>query len=203
MTMRAIGSRVAARATLGAALVTVVAASAGAQAPPTVEEPATQELGVDVGGTIGLGSNSSVLLTLPASRARIGFFLANGSRWSIEPAAFLSYAKVKGSSSTVIYDVQTAMVYHFRLPSDVYGEVTAPVGFFRPFVGVDGTSGGGTTTEVSVGTGVGLKVPWRADLVFRFEADIGYGFRNDAARLGAFAGLSFFTRRGSATRAAP
>jgi hypothetical protein len=65
----------------------------------------------------------------------------------------------------------------------------------RPFVAVSGSSGGGSDNEFSAGAGLGVKIPWRPDLAWRLEANAGYGFRNEAFRMGAFAGLSFFTRR--------
>jgi hypothetical protein len=39
-----------------------------------------------------------------------------------------------------------------------------------------------------------VKIPWRSGLAWRLEANTGYGFDNEAFRIGAFAGLSFFTR---------
>jgi hypothetical protein len=52
-------------------------------------------------------------------------------------------------------------------------------------------------SELSIGGGLGLKVPWRPQLAWRLEGNVGYGFDNEVFRLGAFAGLSFFTHRGS------
>lgn len=153
----------------------------------------TMEFGVDAGATFGFGNQSSVQITLPAARARVGFFLNNDSRWSIEPAAFMNYAKVKGVDGKFVYDVQLGALYHFRTPSDVYAATSAPVAYVRPFIGESGASGGGSNNEFSAGAGLGLKVPWRQDIAFRFEGNLGYGFTNKAARLGAFAGLSFFT----------
>jgi hypothetical protein len=75
--------------------------------------------------------------------------------------------------------------------------------YVRPFIGVAGITGGGSDdvdddsgsdAEFSVGTGLGVKIPWRQDLAWRLEANVGYGFDNEAFRLGLLAGLSFFTR---------
>lgn len=165
----------------------------GAQGTSPTHAPNTQEFGIDAGATFGLGKQSSVQITLPAARARVGFFLNNNSRWSIEPAAFLSYAKVKGVDGKFVYDVQLGALYHFRTPSDVFSAIHAPVAYVRPFIGESGASGGGSNNEFSAGAGLGVKIPWRPDIAFRFEGNLGYGFTNKAARLGAFAGMSFFT----------
>ncbi len=55
-------------------------------------------------------------LTLPASRYRVGFFLPK-SRWSIEPATFLSWTKVEDADGVFVYDLEVGALYHeaFRL----------------------------------------------------------------------------------------
>lgn len=176
------------------AVIAVVAGSAGAQATVT-HAPDTQEFGIDAGATIGLGSQSSIDLALPAARARIGFFLNDNSRWSIEPAAFLGYSKVEGLPSAFVYDLEGGALYHFSPPASLYSGRRRAVAYVRPFVALSGThSGGSTNNEFSAGGGLGIKVPWRPDVAFRFEGNLGYGFSNKAARLGLFAGLSFFSR---------
>ncbi len=170
--------------------------SVGAQTTVT-QAPNTQEFGIDAGATIGLGSQSSVDITLPAARARLGFFLNDASRWSIEPAAFLGYSKVQDVPSVFVYNLEAGLLYHFAPPASVYSGRRNPVAYVRPFLGVNGTHSGGTSdNEFVAGAGLGIKVPWRPDVAFRFEGNLGYGFSNNAARLGIFAGLSFFTRNG-------
>ena len=67
--------------------------------------------------------------------------------------------------------------------------------YLRPFVGIIGFSGGGANeNEFSAGVGLGTKIPWRRDLAIRLEVNVGYGFENEAARIGLLAGLSFFPR---------
>lgn len=190
--------------TIGVALCATLGAGAAAAqgtAGSVTHAPNTQEFGVDAGAIFGLGSHSSVDITLPAARARIGFFLNDASRWSIEPAAFLGYSKVGGGPSLFAYNLEAGVLYHFRPPTDVYSGPRTVVAYVRPFVAVNGTSTSGTSGasgvsdhEFSVGSGLGVKVPWRADVAFRFEGNLGYGFSNKAARLGVFAGLSFFAR---------
>jgi hypothetical protein len=62
---------------------------------------------------------------------------------------------------------------------------------------VNGTSGGvgDDLNDPYVGAGVGIKVPYRSNIAFRAEANLGYGFDSEAARFGVNLGLSFFTRR--------
>jgi hypothetical protein len=159
----------------------------------------TLELGIDAGVTFGLGDESSVTFTLPASRFRVGFFLAN-PQWSLEPAAGLSYNKVEGEDGIFTYDVELGALYHFRPfvvatadQSDVIARFSSV--YARPFLGFTGFDGGDSEdNEVSIGAGLGLKIPWRGDLATRFEVNLGYGLDNEAMRIGLMGGLSFFTR---------
>ena len=195
------------RPALGAALLAALAlpggaASTAAQEPegPTVTTPPrTLELGIDAGAVFGLGDQSSIAIQLPAARARVALFLHNYARWSVEPAALLSFVDAEGADAVLTYNLEAGVLYHFRPPTDVgqfEGTRGVTVAYVRPFVNFTGATGGGDT-ELSLGAGLGLKVPWRPQLAWRFEGNIGYGFDNEAARLGAFAGLSFFTRRGT------
>jgi hypothetical protein len=159
----------------------------------------TIELGLDAGVTFGLGDESSVRFTLPASRLRAGFFLAN-PRWSIEPALGLSYNKVEGQDGIFTYDVELGALYHFRpfvVTTADRNEIIARFSslYARPFLAFTGFSGGDSDdNEVSLGAGLGVKIPWRQVLATRFEANLGYGFDNEALRIGLLGGLSFFTR---------
>lgn len=158
------------------------------------------ELGIDAGATIGLGGQSSVRIVLPGSRFRVGFFQP-GTRLSIEPAAGFAYTKVEDVDGVLNYDLELGALYHLRPfiiattePGEVIARVTTP--YVRPFVGLTGFTGGEgeNDNEFSVGAGFGTKVPWRRDLAIRLEANVGYGFDNEAARIGVLAGLSFFPR---------
>ena len=180
------------RGALAAAATLTLASVAGAQGRPL-------EMGLDAGAVFGLGDQSSVDITLPASRARLGFFLTD-TRWSIEPALGLSYTKVEDTDGIFTYDVELGALYHLRPfvvatadESEVIARVNAP--YVRPFIGFTGFTGGDTDdNEFSIGTGLGIKIPWRRQIAWRLEANAGYGFSNDAFRLGALAGFSFFTR---------
>jgi hypothetical protein len=158
------------------------------------------ELGIDAAAVFGLGSQSSIDVNLPGSRFRIGFF-SEGSRISIEPAVGLGYNKVEGVDGVFRYDLELGVLYHFApitmstaTTRRITTRVTTP--YLRPFIGVTGFSGGGgsSDSEVSAGAGLGIKIPWRADLAWRLEANLGYGFDNKAGRIGALVGLSYFPR---------
>lgn len=178
--------------------VALLATPAIAQQPGTT--PNTVELGIDASAVFGLGDQSSVDITLPGSRFRAGFFLAN-RKWSIEPALGLSYRDREGSDGVFAYDLELGALYHFRpfavVTTDGTNEVLvrARSTYVRPFIGITGFSGGDNDdSEVSAGAGLGIKIPWRTRLWWRLEANAGYGFDNEAFRLGAVAGLSYFVR---------
>ena len=174
-------------------LLTTSASVATAQA--VVSPPNTLEFGIDAGAQFGLGDVSTMQITLPAARARVGFFLNNDSRWSIEPSAFFSYSKVEDLDGIFVYDLEVGALYHFRQPSALNLATPTSVMYLRPFIGVSGVSGeGDDDSEFAAGAGFGIKIPWRPNLAWRLEANNGYGFDNEAFRLGLFAGLSFFTR---------
>lgn len=183
-----------------AALAVIAAAAFAAPAAAQAGSARATELGVDAGATFGLGDQSSIDFALPGSRFRMGFFHP-GSRFSIEPAAGFGYHKVEDSDGTFQYDLQLGVLYHFQ-PITVTrageGGNTSRVlsTYVRPFVGLTGYSAGdgGSDSEVSLGAGLGVKIPWRADLAWRLEGNLAYGFDNEAARIGLLAGLSYFPR---------
>jgi len=176
--------------------VIVVVALSVAAIPATAQEP-LWELGLDAGVTFGLGDISSIQVRVPASRFRAGYFTSD--RWSIEPAVGLGYNKVENVDGVFTYDVELGALYHFRPfavvsqgTNEVITEVNAA--YLRPFVGLTGFSGGTDDSEFSVGAGLGVKLPWKNNLAWRLEGNLGYGFDNEAFRIGALAGVSFFTR---------
>lgn len=184
-----------ARSLAGALVAAAMVASPalGQDTSAVVAQPNTQEFGIDAGLTVGLGSLSSFQLTLPAARARIGFFLPHDSHWSIEPAAFLSYEAFKDTRGSLDYDLELGALYHFHPTSDIVKGVAA-VPYVRPFIGVDGIAGGGGSTgDFRAGAGLGIKIPWRDMIAWRLEANAGYGFHTTAFQLGALAGVSVFT----------
>jgi hypothetical protein len=173
-------------------LLATTGSIASAQRPSN--QPNALEFGIDAGATFGLGDQSSVQLTLPASRFRVGFFLPN-SRWSIEPATFLSWTKVEDADGVFVYDLELGALYHLAPPTQLTSVPPLSVVYVRPFMAVNGfSSGGDDDSEFVLGAGLGVELPWRPSLAWRLEANTGYGFDNQAFRLGLLAGLSFFTR---------
>ena len=158
------------------------------------------ELGIDAGAVFGLGDQSSISINVPGSRFRIGFFTP-GSRISFEPAAGFRYNKVEDTDGVFQYDLELGVLYHFRpitISTADEGRVTSRVTspYVRPFVGITGYTAGDddNENELSAGAGLGIKIPWRTDLAWRLEANLGYGFDNEAGRIGALVGLSYFPR---------
>lgn len=189
--------RARSRALVGGLLAGLaLAAAPGAAVAQTAGAPRVQEFGLDAGAVIGLGDQSSVTIDVPAARARVGFFLTNDSRWSLEPAAGLSFVKVEGADARLFYNIEAGALYHVGEPVDPLATTRPSTAYVRPFIGLNGVTGDGGDNEVSTGIGIGVKVPWRSGLAWRLEGNVGYGFDNEAFRLGAFAGLSIFTRRG-------
>ena len=182
----------------GLAAALALPCGAAAQEPAVRPPPRSLELGIDAGAVVGLGSQSTLNINLPAARFRAGVPWRPGSRWTIEPALLLSYTAAEGARGVLLYNLEAGALYHFSPPPDVarVGSAHVPtVAYARPFVNLTGVTSG--NSEFSIGGGLGLKVPWRPQLAWRFEGNIGYGFRDKAARLGALAGLSFFTHRGT------
>jgi hypothetical protein len=181
-----------------AAIMGLVCAALGATPLAAQSIGRAAELGVDAGAVFGLGSQSSIDVNLPGSRFRIGFF-NEGSQVSIEPAFGFGYNKVEGVDGLFRYDLELGVLYHFApmvtaTTRRITTRVTTP--YLRPFVGVTGFSGGGgsSDSEVTAGAGLGVKIPWRTDLAWRLEANLGYGFDNKAGRIGTLLGLSYFPR---------
>ena len=176
--------------------IALVLATASTAAAQVTQPDNTKEYGLDAGLVVGLGDQSSFDINVPAARARVGFFMNNASRWSLEPAVGLSYNKREGADGVLVYNLEGGALYHFGTPAAIAGSAlgnAASVFYARPFVNVTGYTGDDGDNEVSIGGGLGVKIPWQSGLAWRLEANLGYGFDNEAARLGAFAGMSFLT----------
>lgn len=183
-------------APIAAAAAIVAPVAARAQNAAIVNNPATIELGADAGLTFGLGKYSFTTGALPGQRVRAGFFLPNNSRIEIEPAAGIAYAKFKGAPGITQYNLELGALYHLAAPSAVTSATRATVAYVRPFINYTGTSSSGDNVNaVTLGGGLGAKLPFRPNVALRGEANLGYDFRDKAARLGFLAGFSFFTNR--------
>lgn len=163
------------------------------------------EWGLDAAAVFGFGDVSTVNVDFPAARVRLGFFRP-GSRLEPESTVGFSFSDTEGIDGIWTYAMQVAALYHFRpvqqLPAGggaVTAESFSP--FIRPFIEFRGFSGGDDDdgndvddSDVILGAGIGTRLRWRQDLAWRFEANLGYGFDNEALRVGLVAGLSFFPR---------
>jgi hypothetical protein len=141
------------------------------------------ELGIDAGATFGTGNNSRTVVSIPVQQVRMGFFLSPAL--SVEPTLRLTSFSGGGAPSVTVYDVGAGLLYHFsasRLTNQFY---------VRPFVSVEGSSGGGGSVT-TFGFGGGLKIPVADRIASRFEANVARTDGNSTT-IGLLAGLSFYT----------
>ena len=173
--------------------ITVAAALAlfAATLPAQVPNPRPLELGVDAGVDIGLGDNSTTVISIPAGSFRIGFPIS--PRTSLEPKLALTIITGGGETFTT-YRGELGLLYH--LGSDRYPGAYQRAGIYvRPFLGIVGFSDGNSNSAGLLGAGLGLKMPIISRLSSRFEANFAHQFGDgDSNSIGLLAGLSFFTR---------
>ena len=157
------------------------------------------ELGVDGGPSFGMGGQNNVtLFNMPIQQLRAGFFLS--PQLSLEPTVSLSRSSVAGSSETD-YAVGVGALYHFSALR------TQRQFYLRPYVNVIGfriTDKTSPTTTVNtsdnlteMGGGLGLKLPWKDRLDWRFEVNMSHyskQYLGSDNRLGLLFGMSYFTR---------
>jgi hypothetical protein len=147
------------------------------------------ELGVDAGVTFTLDDPKVTTFSVPIQSVRAGFFLS--PEISLEPSLAFQSLSVSGGSSGSAYAIGLGLLYHFstsRAANQMY---------VRPFIGLDGTSGGGSSTNsFSFGGGFGVKVPVGTRFATRFEGNLAH--RSDSGvsqnAIGLLAGLSVYTR---------
>ncbi len=144
----------------------------------------TKEFGFDAGVQFGLSGGSYTSFNLPAQRLRVGFF--RSPRVSIEPYGSLNYNKFSGRDGATTIGFGTGMLYHLT------EDRRASQAYVRPFAEVNYISAP-SKTQFQLGGGLGIKVPWRERISTRFEAAMGYDFKDSATILNLTAGLSFFT----------
>ncbi len=176
--------------TVAAAALAFAALPAQAQRQ-AADAPRPVEIGVDAGITIGIGDNSGTEIDIPAQALRVGFPIS--ARSSLEPRVGLSMVTGHGDTFT-LYHLEMGWLYHFG--SSKYPGAYQRAGMYvRPFVGLVGASGGGSSTSGIVGAGLGYKIPIIARLSSRFEANFAQAFGDsDGSQIGLLGGISFFTR---------
>lgn len=167
------------------AVLAITASSAGAQ-----QRALPAELGLDAGVSIGFDAPRVTIVSLPVPAVRLGFYMSD--RVSIEPkAGFQSVHDDAGTLSQ--YSAEIGLLYHFE---------NMPVGrgvYARPFAGLIGTSGGGSSdTQTFFGGGLGLKQPFANRFASRLEVNYSHMTAprggSAANSLGVLFGISVFSR---------
>ena len=131
-------------------------------APTAAHAQATTELGTDaaVQTTFGSGTNVTTV-ALPSASIRAGFYA--GPYVSIEPR--VGVLSTSGGGSTVtVYAGSLSLLLHAS-------PARAGIGpYLRPFVGVTGASGDGSSaSQANAGVGVGVTLPLAGELATRLE----------------------------------
>ncbi len=140
------------------------------------------------------GPLGGVLLASANKSFRVGFFVSPAI--SIEPAISFILIDPEGSGSTRVLGLGLGALFHFS------GDPTGTQGYVRPFVGFDQLKSSGSDAEnvISVGAGVGVKLPVANQLKTRLEVAYVHGFENSDAFIPAqdvisfLFGLSFYTK---------
>lgn len=146
------------------------------------------ELGVDAGLAFTLDDPRITVFSLPIQSIRAGFYLSPAV--SIEPSLRLNHISYSGAGSGTDYGLGLGLLYHFstsRATNQMY---------VRPFIGVDGTSGGGESNSVfNFGGGFGVKIPVGNRFATRLEANLTHSSDSGDSQnaIGLLAGLSVYT----------
>jgi len=153
------------------------------------------ELGIDGGFTTQLTDPKVSTIGLPVQQVRVGFFATD--RVEIEPALAFNWIKYSGEDALTTIGLDVGVAVHFSTDTE------RPRAYLRPMVGLDhAAAGGSSSTALSAGGGVGVKVPIRSasHLEFRLEAGYIHGFKHEtdgvpaSDRLRLLFGLSFLTK---------
>ena len=138
-----------------------------------------------LGGALITGANKSF---------RVGFFLS--PTVSIEPAVSFILIDPEGEGSSRVLGLGLGALFHFS------GDPAGTQGYVRPFVGFDQFKSSGSDAEniISVGAGIGVKLPVAKQLKARLEVAYVHGFENSDAFIPAqdiisfLFGFSFYTK---------
>ena len=174
---------------LAALSILALSTTASAQRSGSTSTSPSPEIGMDAGIGFNMTTPSTTVIQIPVQQIRMGFYIS--PVMSIEPTLGLVSFSGSGLPSTTVYSVGAGLLYHFS-PNRAANQF-----YVRPFLGIDGSSGGGGST-VSFGVGGGIKMPIQDRLSSRFEANFAHaggqngGPGSDA--IGLLAGLSFYLR---------
>jgi hypothetical protein len=160
-------------------------------APLAAHAQATTELGTDasIQTTFGSGTNVTTV-AFPSASIRAGFYA--GPYLSFEPRVGVLSTSGGGSTATV-YAGSLSLLLHTS-------QARAGIGpYVRPFVGITGATGGGSSaSQTEAGVGVGVTLPLAGELATRLELNYAHAFSSSdfdsANALGAHIGLSYFLR---------
>ncbi len=173
---------------------TTLALLLGAALPPLASAQGRPiELGIDAlsfrvatGGGVDIAT-----LSVPMKTFRAGFFV--GDQVSVEPRISFDYVKQETIDAFTELTVSLGALYHFtpdRQQSQVYVRPVGSISFVDAF--------NQSATQVSLGVGLGVKLPILRQLAARLELEYAHGFENDdftnVYSLAAVFGFSFFTR---------
>lgn len=144
------------------------------------------ELGQDASVGILFNGGTVFEITVPVSQVRIGF--RSSEKIGLEPRFALFFASGDGSSFTaivaglhVLYDLQP------RSSSNSSLYVTGGANLFF-------TDAAGSSSDFSLGGGVGVRIPLIDRLMWRLEGRLDHQFDFSLTSLSGLFGLSFFTR---------
>ena len=180
--------RVLSIAALSVLAITSIADAQRTNRGSTTESNPPVELGVDAGLSFTLDNPKVTVFSVPIQAVRAGFFVSPAV--SIEPSLRLNTVSIRGGGSLTDYGLGLGLLYHFstsRAENQVY---------VRPFIGVNGASGGGQSSSFfNFGGGFGVKVPVGNRFAMRYEANLTHSSGSGISQnsIGLLAGLSVYS----------
>ncbi len=172
---------------LGAALPPL----ASAQGRPIELGIDALSFGVDIVSIPFGDTRTLTTLTGPVKTFRAGFFVSD--RASIEPRIDFDYIKPEGGDAITNVGLSLGGLYHFTPGRELSQIYVRPVGSIR-FI----DAGFASASQVSLGVGLGAKLPMLGQLAGRVEFQYDHGFENDdfnsVNSFAAVLGFSFFTQ---------
>jgi len=133
------------------------------------------------------GAGSSVSTGLGGGSLALGFYLSPG--FALEPTMSLSILSVDDETLTVL-GLGIAMPFYFNKDWGHQGMYLSPKLAYNS-ISADGDS----MSQVTLGLGLGTKIPLNEMAALRLQANFDYGFEGDldsTTSFGAFFGLSVF-----------
>jgi hypothetical protein len=177
------------------AISSTASAQRSSSAPRSDNSNMPVELGFDaaLGAQLSGGANKTTAFQAPIQQIRAGFFMS--PVWSVEPVLSLTTGNVSGpgGGSFTDYGIGAGLLWHLsenRMANQVY---------LRPFLGFSGSSCSGctSTSALSFGGGVGIKMPMANRFATRLEANLAQTQAHNGvptrSALNIMAGLSVYS----------